>query len=50
MDYRKSIWLRIGAKDYLQAVFTRPKALRRALWMLRVRSKREYITDDPNNP
>jgi hypothetical protein len=48
--YRKSIFLNVNGREILQAVYDRPKALQRALQMVRLNKARVYTTDDSNNP
>lgn len=49
-NYRASLFLEVNGKQILQAVYDKPKALRRALQMVRLNKARVYTTDDPNNP
>jgi hypothetical protein len=49
--YRHSIFIVHHGRQYLEAVYDNPKGLKRALGMMRQRNpKREYATDDPENP
>ncbi len=54
--YRHSIYMRatlpkLGAREYLQAVYDNPRLLRKHLQMMRQKNpNREYFTDDKENP
>lgn len=49
MRYNHSISLRVNGHDYLQAVYDKPKLLRRALNLLRIKNpNRVYVSTDPN--